>query len=279
MSHSDRTLQPAPATSGPLERLTRALFLAALIAGGLSISPSLGQAPGQSTGLDPAWFGRWAGPARVITPAGGPSFTTELRIEPIANDAAPDANSPSPDPAKPSPDRPSPARWTWTIIYEGAAGRQERPYQLRAVDPAKGLYEIDERNGIVLPATLLVARADAKAAAKPGQGAGADAVADAAGEASLHSSFVVGTTHLLSSYRLGRDPDGTPTITLEIISSRISDATTGGGDDPDAKPGIPKVGVYNVVSVQRSVMRRLPPETAPAQPVPPAPPSPAAPAK
>ncbi len=40
-------------------------------------------------------------------------------------------------------------KWTWQLIY-GNAGQDDRPYTLIAKDTSKGLWTIDENNGIVL---------------------------------------------------------------------------------------------------------------------------------
>lgn len=48
-----------------------------------------------------------------------------------------------------------PGTWAWVITYAGAAGTQVRDYRLVAKDAAAGRYEIDERNGIVLPVRWL----------------------------------------------------------------------------------------------------------------------------
>ena len=41
-----------------------------------------------------------------------------------------------------------PGRWTWTVIYDGTAGRQVRPYFLVEQDAAKGTFVIDEGNAL-----------------------------------------------------------------------------------------------------------------------------------
>ena len=39
--------------------------------------------------------------------------------------------------------------YTWQLIY-GNKGEDNRPYLLRLVDSAKGHWQVDERNGIIL---------------------------------------------------------------------------------------------------------------------------------
>lgn len=81
-----------------------------------------------------AWAGRWRGEVTVHGASGDtPAFTMERVIAP-GGEAG---------------------RWQWTLIYDGSAGRQERAYELIVEDEARGLYIIDEKNGIKLPARLV----------------------------------------------------------------------------------------------------------------------------
>ncbi|MBI1850059.1 MAG: hypothetical protein HYR85_06920 [Planctomycetes bacterium] len=50
---------------------------------------------------------------------------------------------------------PDPTRYTWTITYDGNAGRQVRPYELVVRDAAHGVFATDEKNGVVLEARLI----------------------------------------------------------------------------------------------------------------------------
>lgn len=48
----------------------------------------------------------------------------------------------------------TPGQFTWLILY-GDQSTDSRPYLLKPVDPAKGHWVIDERNGILLDSYLL----------------------------------------------------------------------------------------------------------------------------
>ncbi len=151
--------------------------------------------------LPPGWLGEWKGEMTTATPSGtsGPAarFTMELRVKEIT-------------PGE---------RWTWTIIYDGPPGRSERPYELIAKDAAKGAFQIDEKNGIVLDATLL-------------------------GD-TLASPFQVQGTTLLAEYRLREDA-----IEVAIWSWRGEPVATG----PEGLP----VKSWRVGSVQRGVLKKSP---------------------
>ena len=143
------------------------------------------------------WQGVWKGVMTTHAPGGKPglAFTMELRVKEI-------------EPAK---------RWEWTIIYEGPQGRSERPYQLVAKDAAKGTYQIDEKNGIILEATLL-------------------------GD-TLASPFEVQGTTLLAEYRL-RDGN------IEVaIWSWPGEGTKTGPEGLEVK-------TWQAGSVQRGVLKR-----------------------
>lgn len=83
------------------------------------------------------WQGLWAGTCRSIRP-GGPAqeFKTSLNIRPISADGR---------------------RYSWTLTYGAVGGRerQVRSYEIVAVDPARGHYLIDEKNGLKLDAYMV----------------------------------------------------------------------------------------------------------------------------
>lgn len=183
------------------------------IASAVSSGPDSANSPPPAAGLPAAWEGVWRGDAIATAPGPGAkpmTFTMELRVAPKPAEAG------------------AAQRWSWTIIYDGAQGRQERPYTLVAKDPAKGLYEIDEHNSIVLPATL---------------------VGDA-----LVSPFDVGGNLLVTSYTLTRDPE-TINFRIFVVASE-KPAVTGG------KEGVPEVRGYPVSSGQWATLRRVNPEPA-----------------
>lgn len=168
-----------------------------------------------------AWQGVWKGDAEVRgADASRPPMKFKMELHVGALQAGLDAD--------PKPRRP------WTIVYEGDQGRQERKYHLVVRDADKGVYEIDERNSIVLPATL---------------------VGD-----SLVCPFEVGGVLLVSTYRFeaaGEGPDD-DRIVFEIISVGIRAHDVSGGKD-----GVPEVKGFPVSSVQRSVLRRDEPVAGP----------------
>lgn len=75
------------------------------------------------------WFGLWRGTLNIRNNAGESEVKMSLDIEPLAE-----------------------GRYAWRIRYEGESVRD---YELIAVDPDAGIYEVDEKNGIVLTATLV----------------------------------------------------------------------------------------------------------------------------
>ncbi len=88
----------------------------------------------QQTAFPKDWVGNWKG--ELIWIRSGKTDTTrvtvQLRIHP-----ADSINT-----------------YTWQIIY-GSAGEDNRPYLLKPVDPAKGHWVVDEKNGILLDQFLI----------------------------------------------------------------------------------------------------------------------------
>ena len=188
------------------------MMLAALVAGALA-----GCATRQSTQngamatsaaiVAPAfpadWCGRWTG---TLTPLGeskvGP-VTMTLEIAPIAD-----------------------GRWSWTIIYEGAVGRQVRPYELVVVDAAAGRFAIDEKNGIVIPISFF--------------------------EGTIYSTFEVMDTRVeLRETMVGSGADAA--IAVEMATVAVAESTVTGGI---AEQSIPEVRCWTPRSVQRGRLVR-----------------------
>lgn len=173
--------------------------------------------------------GHWAGTMHLDQPGGGSQeFWMELIVKPI------EADGQTPDPAAPKVGD----RFSWTIIYarakDSAEGRQERPYELVVVDPAKGRYDIDEKSSIVIPMTHL-------------------------GPA-LASTLSVGETRLIATYELGETAiDGEPSATLDV---RIFTHPDTPGDATGGKDGVPEVKVWVPGSLQRARMAKLRAEAA-----------------
>ncbi|MDX2147687.1 MAG: hypothetical protein SFZ23_09215 [Planctomycetota bacterium] len=173
--------------------------------------------PVASPTLPSEWLGVWRGDVRV-TAAGqpraqnvdAPAFTMELRIAPIASGSGSD-------------------RFTWTIIYEGSAGKQERPYELIASEPKAGRFQIDEKNGIVLDATLL--------------------------GSSIYSQFLIMGSRIAASYRLedaGTADASDDAIVFELISTSDEAGRPTGGQGQT-----PPVTTWPAQSLQRATLRRV----------------------
>ncbi|TAK39294.1 MAG: hypothetical protein EPO28_10875 [Saprospiraceae bacterium] len=81
-----------------------------------------------------SWAGEWKGTLEIFNASGKvQELPMELHIQPVD----------------------SSENYTWTIIYgeDKVAGR--RPYELVPVEPAKGLYKINEKNSIAMEGYLL----------------------------------------------------------------------------------------------------------------------------
>lgn len=131
------------------------------------------------------WLGTWSGNATVTLPDGKQPFKTEmtLTIEPL-----PDGDGVS-----------------WAIDYHQEAG--VRAYELLPEKAQPGRYQLDEKNGIVIPNAL---------------------VGD-----TLYSSFTVGKAQLITRTR--RMPNNT--LLFEIMTFPAADSATTGNKD-----GVPAVG-------------------------------------
>ncbi len=176
--------------------------LAALLA--LSIG-SLGDAPKPPADFPASWVGHWRGEAKLV---GGPkpqAFTMELIVRPTEK----------------------PDVFGWTIVYDGAAGRQERRYKLLVKDAARGEYAIDEDNGIILDARYL--------------------------DGALYSHFLVQGTRIVTRERL--EAEGTPDahIRVEMLTTLDARANTTGNKD-----GAPEVKTWMPLSLQQAKLKRVP---------------------
>ncbi len=147
------------------------------------------------------WSGVWKGTVRSqIDVERFVTFEMQLTVEPI------DAN-----------------KLRWQIVYDGQAGRSVREYELIAEDAAKGLYKMDEKNGIILPARLLGNR--------------------------LAFHFEVQDQHLLTTYDLVKGE--APRIEFDIVSSTVASPLKSGG-----KGEIPEVNGYAITNHQHAVLLR-----------------------
>ncbi|MCU0708161.1 MAG: hypothetical protein MUF23_07715 [Pirellula sp.] len=149
-----------------------------------------------------SWLGRWQGEVESQSPAGG-SMKFKMSLEIRESD--------------------SPDQVTWTILYQGEQGESERKYLLKAVDPKKGHFVIDEQNGILLDAVLI--------------------------NNCLSTHFSVQQQRLWSTYRLQTSDSG-PEIHFELFTASEGDVTTTGGKD-----GVPEVQTLKTQSRQFAVLR------------------------
>lgn len=151
-----------------------------------------------------SWLGHWKGDATAGDGVNAQKFTTELII------AATD----------------KPDRWKWTLIYDGSAGRQERKYFLLAKDAAKGLYQIDEDNGIVLESRFM--------------------------DGTFYSHFLVQGNRITTRERL--EAFGTPDehVSVEMVTTIDAQAITTGG-----KADAPEVTTWSPVGIQKATLRRV----------------------
>lgn len=150
-----------------------------------------------------SWAGHWKGDAVSGVDGRMQKFTMELDVAPT-EDAS---------------------RFRWTLIYDGAAGRQERPYTLLMRDAAKGMYAIDEGNSIVLEARLI--------------------------DGTLYTHFLVQGNRITTRQRLESDGTGAR-IDVEMVTT-IDDKGTETGN----AQGAPAVKTWTPVSVQKAVLRKL----------------------
>lgn len=167
------------------------------------------------------WIGHWRGEASAGGPGNRPAanFIMELIVEPI------ERKSPSDEP-----------RWTWTIVYDGAQGRQERAYVLIEKDRQRGRYVIDEGNSIVLDAVHL--------------------------QGGLYSHFALDQVELSSAYRLVNFASSDERLTLEILTHQPGAGTkTGGGTFEGTDQRVPEVTTFAPISLQRAEMKRASPKS------------------
>lgn len=190
---------PSPSTPNPTDSGTSA-------APGRATPPQAAPvSSGRAARFPEDWYGRWEGPADLLYPDGRKvSFRMGLTVAPLSN---------------------ADGACSWTITYDGAQGFQERGYLLRPVDKAKNLWEIDERNGIVLPCSWI-------------------------GE-SLVGGFAVQGNRIITVDRI----DGVGTPNEALVSEMHSfptkkDGTTGG-------KGPQSVTTHHAASTQRALLRRL----------------------
>ncbi len=151
-----------------------------------------------------AWLGHWKGSITQTAPGGRTmSFSMELKIAKTDD----------------------PNTFQWIIIYEGAQGRQERPYMLIVKDAAKGQFAIDEKNGIIIPSQHL------------------DGV--------VYTQFSVQGNRIWTREELVGAGMPDERIAVEIGTIDDSAVTKSGGGE------VPEVSSWTPLSVQRGELRRV----------------------
>jgi photosystem II stability/assembly factor-like uncharacterized protein/pimeloyl-ACP methyl ester carboxylesterase len=169
-----------------------------------TIAKASAAAPATKPTFPQSWLGRWKGDATSGDGVNAQKFTTELII----------AATEKPD------------RFQWTLIYDGGSGHQERKYFLVAKDAAKGLYQIDEGNGIVLESRYI--------------------------DGTLFSHFLVQGNRIITRDRLENFGTADEHISIEMITSVDAQASSTGG-----KEGSPEVTTWSPSSIQKATLRRV----------------------
>ena len=171
----------------------------AVILLGLIASAARAETPATQPAFPQSWLGKWAGDCAAHS-AGGRVMNIRMELTVAATAKADE--------------------FDWTITYIDGEKRQDRRYALIAVEPDKGRWKIDERNGIVLLATLL-------------------------GE-TLVSVFDVQESRLVATYRRAGEA-----IEFGIVVVPEKPTKTGGD-------GVPEVNGFEASAVQRAVLVKQP---------------------
>lgn len=157
----------------------------------------------KDTSFPAGWSGMWAGTLEIFAARGKvQSVPMELHILPIDS-----------------------ITYTWSIIYGEDKIAGKRDYEIKAVDAAKGVFIIDEKNSIVLDAFLLGGK--------------------------LFEDFEVDGNRLLSMTEKSGDQ-----LHFEIISSHSQSARITGGVKSEEED-IPEVKSFPVRVRQYAVLSRL----------------------
>lgn len=115
-------------------------------------------------------------------------------------------------------------RYTFSLIY-GGRDKDYRHYELVPVDPAKGLWRVDEKNTIVMESYLYGPK--------------------------LLCWFVVEGSRVLCTY----EKTDSNTLIFEVISGRETPVSTTGNTKID-KEDIQEVKTFPVTVFQRAVLKR-----------------------
>ena len=152
----------------------------------------------QKLSFPQSFVGNWKGTLTWNRPEKAPQqFTMRLNIQPVDS-----------------------GRYTWQIIY-GDEQKDNRPYLLMPVDTAKGHWQIDERNTIVLDGYFI--------------------------GNSFTSVFAVSGSTIVSKYELTADG-----LMVSFTTYATKPITTTGGTSNE----IPPVDSYQVKSLQQGLLKR-----------------------
>jgi len=146
------------------------------------------------------WIGNWEGILDIFN-AAGKAKSIKMRMEIQKTDTL--------------------GTYAWTIIY----GEDKRSYYLHEIDATKGIYQMDEKNSILLNSYLLNDR--------------------------LVSTYEVMGNNITTSYRLVNDQ-----LIFEVYASSTRESlNTGGTVIDDAE--IPVVKSYLSTGYQKATLRKL----------------------
>ncbi len=170
------------------------------------------QGSGQSTNFPDNWLGNWKGELQWFkTGSKEPQkVNMELRIQYDLRQASGDQGRGD-----------SAGNYSWHLIY-GPAAEDSRPYLLKAKDPAKGHWVIDELNGIVLDQFWVGHK--------------------------FCGAFTVQTSTIINSYWMENDK-----LVVEFYSIGAKPLVTTGKGTEDS----PQVDSYKVGSYQKAVLKRV----------------------
>lgn len=186
------------------------VFIAAMLASCTKqpASQSAPETPPLPLAFPQDWEGDWQGNLTIWRPG----IDTAVQQVPMALHIHPTADS---------------LRWTWVMVYGEGEQRDERTYELVARGPDKGLYEIDEKNGILLKGYHI--------------------------QNAFYGLFSVQGSLIMDAYK--REGDA---LIFEILSSQLGAARTTGDTILPGNDTIPPVLDYPVNVVQRAVLHPIP---------------------
>lgn len=154
------------------------------------------------------WTGNWTGTLEIFN-AGGKITEVNMLMEirPLDTSAA--------------------GRYFWGLAY-GSRDEDWRPYELVPVDPSKGLWQVDEKNGIAMESWFIAGR--------------------------LLCWFVVSGNRILFTY----EKTGPDTLVVEVLTGKESAHSTTKNIPTEAEPEVYEVNTYPFSVFQRAVLRRTP---------------------